>query len=311
MEDACTALLLSQLPNLQELQVEVTSRPAPKCTWRLFEEAGQNLELGVLNSLKRLSIYSEDVKYGHDMSPILSLYWLPSLETYNATYCQWGNTYLSDYAPAMPSMTSLDFDLCAFTAKAMELVLKHCKGLKIFRFSYYPLYMFDGQFTAADIVLLLRRYHLSTIERLRIDLDDGGSESESLKTIQLQEPLRLDQIMAGSLRDFSNLTFLSIGQQSLLGLLYLDERYRSDDEEQQWNTDVKLGDILPPSLKALIILYCDARIYRYLIEMASVRKERLPNLEWVGIGMAYSFCTEATFNLQGIMVIFSLHPPRD
>ena len=108
--------------------------------------------------------------------------------------------------------------------------------------------------------------------------------------------------MVGSLREFTELTSLDIGQESLLGL-------RFDRPDQSLDRPLtELVDTLPASLRLLIIRYCDPSIESWLMEVAAVRAEVLPYINHISLGMACSWVNEELLRqtFQGAEMVFRL-----
>ncbi|KAL2058413.1 hypothetical protein ABVK25_001141 [Lepraria finkii] len=88
MENAYVALLLSKVPNFQELtyrsgRCEASSRQI----WTLVEEAFRDPRVGTFPKLQDVSISypNEDASLGVNLWEILDLFWGPSLGRFHAT----------------------------------------------------------------------------------------------------------------------------------------------------------------------------------------------------------------------------------
>ena len=92
MEDAYVALLLSKVPNLQELTYgSGRCKASSRQIWLLVEEAVRNPRVGAFPKLQGMSISypNEDASLGINFWEILDLFWGPSLRRFHATKCNW------------------------------------------------------------------------------------------------------------------------------------------------------------------------------------------------------------------------------
>ena len=279
-EDAFVALLLSQLSNLEELQLSEVPYLSSR-TWSVADLAGQKQcqssfnELHPLSNLRKLQVRSNDSKYGFNIEDIWPLLRLPSLRTFDALRCQWDER-VWERSPNNSLMHTIILEQCAFTAKALELLVAPCKALKVFRFSHGQLHANNiTPFTAKQAIEILQP-HQSTIEDLKLDLD----EEWEVWPKQGWESYQISDTMVNTLSNFQNLVSLEAGQQSLLGIHYLKLDTTSPESVR------RLTEILPPSLEYLSLLFCDMRIEASLFELAIVRESKFPHLLTMRIEMA-------------------------
>ncbi|KAF2141538.1 uncharacterized protein K452DRAFT_298253 [Aplosporella prunicola CBS 121167] len=260
-QDAEVALLLAMLPNLRELSLEDVWEK-PKLTIAVLRAAAANTQDASrpLQRLEYLSADSDDPKHGwHDFTYCDVFFALPRVTTLEWVRPNPVRLPPGLLKPAMSSITALRLHGAQMRASRLLEIVRACRALTTFAYTYDSLVPGDN-FLPRDAADALLQWHGNTLEHLTLDLNE-----DALKGLWQHSPP--NRLYLGDLTGFTRLKTLRCGQQSLLGLLHAPYtgfglgrgRVAAPSEVRAVPCVPPLSDLLPQSLEALELRYCDMR----------------------------------------------------
>ncbi|GKZ34306.1 hypothetical protein AbraIFM66950_004534 [Aspergillus brasiliensis] len=236
-------LLITLTPNLEALELHDAKEEGLEGLELLWERRSQGIRRsGYLSNLKKLGIFEERIMTHKSMKNLIHLMRLPKLDEFYMTCAD-------EHAPGCPpfdrlrpeslSITILDLVRCTFHQTTMRQLVRACKRLKVFCFSWavYRTCTHDSRLKRSDIVSVLEP-HQSSLEHMVLDFED-------------HEPIREspDESQYASFTAFTSLKVLML--------------------EQCGIQDV--AD-LPDSLERLELLSCNRPVYAFLASLISTSK---------------------------------------
>jgi hypothetical protein len=271
VEDAEVMLLVSQLPNLQELHLAMP--PSTRLRWHFVLNEAQKARNGVsamYHSLRKLCVENGAGEGGFQVGTLAPFLALPSLRTFEAYQCQeglWTAANFNNFAEQNQGtfgVTSINLEWSTLSIEAITAIITSCKALKIFKFSHHwktASRLTHDQFTTSQLIEALS-IHQDTLEHLKLDLHSGWDP-------QLWLPL-LDEerFRFGDLRQFHKLITLDAEQTALM----------TENPEAQLSSG-HFGEILPASLETLIIRSCSDLVYPFISELAQAYNQILPRIK--------------------------------
>ena len=275
-EDAEVMLLVSQLPNLQELHLALP--PQSPLRWMfVVNEANKALrgEAAAFDSLKALCVENDANEGGFQLVTVAPFFKLPSLRTFQAYQCQDGSWTAEKYSAFAEKnigkfcITSINIEWSMLSIEAVNALVRGCKALKSFKYSHHYKVgsrLSTEQFTTRELIRALEN-HCETLEHFRLDLHSGWDPQMWLRLMEEEDDFRL-----GDIRNFTKLVTLDVEQTALL----------TEDPKRQTNSR-PFVEMMPSSLQMLTIRSCSDSIVPHMQNLSILCKDFLPQLKQVEI----------------------------
>lgn len=213
---------------------------------------------------------------------------LPSLTTFQVHAC--GGMDEFHHPVGVSSVTDIDLMCSILEAQEISLLIGVCKALRSFRFQYGCVTIWpdiEAEIEHLDLVAIgtALRHHKHSLEVLRID----DMDNEYIRNSPPSGAI-------GSLKDFEKLVSLDLEQHYLLGPVEVGSGREPETSDSSGNgaepvngqtinanQQIRLLDLLPPSLEALVLRDCDVTIVPQLCDIYARGSRQLPNLKRIGI----------------------------
>ncbi|KAF2488522.1 hypothetical protein BU16DRAFT_568397 [Lophium mytilinum] len=275
VEDAEVMLLVSQLPNLRELHLAMP--PSTRLRWHFVSNEAQKARHGLpamYHSLTRLCVENGAGEGGFQVGTLAPFLGLPSLRIFEAYQCQsqnglWTAANFNAFAEqniAAFGITSINLEWSILSIEAITALITSCKALKSFKYTHHyraaPRLSID-QFDARQLIKVLSR-HCETLEHLELGLQSGWDPHRVQLLVHM---LVAGNFRLGDLRPFRKLATLDCEQTA-----FMTTTPGLQSSSRPWT------ELLPTSLKKLVIRACDDDIVPCLSTLASSHKTDFPLL---------------------------------
>ncbi|KAL4876346.1 hypothetical protein BJY04DRAFT_200062 [Aspergillus karnatakaensis] len=291
--DAAAILLLSLLPNLENLTLKVHEFSNYTLEW-MARVAQQKLPF--LRNLKSFTPVCSDLDYGLTSGQFVPIFRLPSLRRFHgymifddgasdAEYDDADNFHTSHHIPneeRFSDITEISLAISGARRGFADLICA-TKRLESFTFEHgdNPTYPDDDRMCASSFYKPLRR-HRKSLQEITITY-------EGADVYTTYDPYDYDYI--GSFKDFASLKKLRLLVSQILNWHY-------DYDELNKHSRNRLSDIVPSSLETLIL---DGLRREHLLELpghierlVSGGKDRFPNLTYVEIKCNWTHAHQST-----------------
>lgn len=276
LEDPQVILLLSSLPRLQELSLR-----GPHMSQGLPWEKLCSHSLRSLTKIKLAGNSSDSTWDIAELNAIIRLPSLRELHGYMATSDEWDDivTRTLQIEPATLSLTHINFERCALGNTTIKRLIEGCKALESFSYVAGGRYVGYEQFRAKEVKEHLLK-HKTTLKYLALDLShwDFPRNFKSFKSMTDFSCLEKVVMDYGTLRWRPCHFFAPIA-------MIQDEGDDDDDEGDVHaaNTRPPLPDLLPKSLKELVIFQAPPVIVENLVAFETSCQNQHPHLKSVKI----------------------------
>lgn len=283
--EAYLTLLICALPNLETLFFVEGYEPNILYTVlkavvtqlkqaKILDEVPAGLPFTKLRTVKT---WSDDMKYGYlGFDGLYPFFELPSMRGFEIGLAngEWGNIGAPDGAqmwkiePRSSNIDKLSFQYSAFTGPCMRAMVRSCKSLKQFQFTYGKIHMYEVDFFPKDLLDELLG-HADSLEVLRINYDDDWD-----KVLWHENEIESsDLVFDSKLKKLTKLKQLSVNSSILFGP---NGDGRTDNNEPEVLVSparFNLAESLPPLLEELEIYTCDANVVLHLSDIAQARMQ--------------------------------------
>ncbi|KAL0260708.1 hypothetical protein SLS55_004398 [Diplodia seriata] len=280
LEDPQVILLLSKLPRLQELSLR-----GPHMSQGL---SWDKLCANSLRSLTKLKLAGNSSDSTWDIAELNTVIQLPSLRElhgYMATSDEWDDVIKKSLQvePKSLSLTHIYLERCALGPKTIKNLVQGCKALEAFSYVAGGRYVGYEQFRAKEAKEHLLR-HKTTLKYLALDLSHWDFPRNFTSFRSMADFTSLEKVVMdyGTLR-WKPTHFLAAPA------TMMEEDNHSDGEDVDngnihvANTQPPLPDLLPASLKELVIFQAPPVIVENLVAFETSRTDQHPHLRSVKI----------------------------
>lgn len=277
LEDPQVILLLAKLPRLQSLSLR-----GPHMSQGLPWEKLCSQSLRSLTKLKLAGNSGDSTWDIAELNTIIRLPSLRELHGYMATSDEWDDVVSKtlQIEPGSLSLTHIYLERCALGNSTIKRLVEGCKALEAFSYVAGGRYVGYEQFRARDVKEHLLK-HKTTLKYLALDLShwDFPRAFKSFRSMADFTSLEKVIIDYGTLRWRPYHSFAPIA-------MIQDDSDDSDDDDgdvHAANTQPPLPDLLPPSIKDLVIFQAPPVIVENLIAFSTTPRAQHPHLRSIKI----------------------------
>lgn len=275
LEDPQVILMLAKLPRLQELSIR-----GPHMSQGL---PWDTLCSHSLKSLTKLKLAGNSSDSSWDIAELNAVIQIPSLRElhgYLATSDEWDEIISRSLQiePQSLSLTHIYFERCALGNKTIKNIIEGCKALESFSYVAGGRYVGYEQFRAKEVKEHLLK-HKNTLKYLALDLSHWDFPRNFTSFKSMTDFIALEKVIFdyGTLRWRPSRFFTQVA----------NGEDNEDDEDDGnihlANTQPPLPDLLPKSLRELVIFQAPPVIVENLVAFETSRHDQHPHLKSIKI----------------------------
>ncbi|OJD35990.1 ring finger domain protein [Diplodia corticola] len=276
LEDPQVLLLLSMLPRLQELSLR-GHRMTQALPW-------DKLCSNSLTSLTKLKVAGKCEDSNWDFVELHTVIKLPSLRElhgYMAMSDEWDDDISNRYLNVEPnslSLTHIYLERCSLGPRTIKNLIRGCKALEAFSYVTGGRYVGFEQFRAQEAKPHLLK-HKATLKYLALDLSHWNFPRTFTSFKSMADFTSLEKVVM----DYGTLRWKPTHHLAPVPLMVDDFRDEEDNDIHTANTQPPLPDLLPPSLKELIIFQAPPVVVENLLAFETSSRAQNPSLASIKI----------------------------